>query len=117
MNVNEKLMKLQEVTGYPVRPDIYTGPADKNITFTYEDERGALYADDDETATTAYLQVSLNTPENYNHMRDKHLIKKELKKLGFNVESIQSWLEDAKKGTERVRRTIFSVNITEAEEE
>lgn len=117
MNVNEKLMKLETVTGYPVSPDIYTGTADKNITFTYEDERGTLYADDDETATTAYIQVSLNTPESYNYMGDKHKIKKELKKMGFNVESIQSWIEETKKGSERVRRTIFSVNITESNEE
>lgn len=117
MNVNEKLLQLETVTGYPVCPDLYTGPADKSITFTYEDERGTLYADNDETATTAYIQVSLNTPESYNYMEDKHKIKKELKRLGFNVESIQSWLEEAKKGSERVRRTIFNVNITEAVEE
>lgn len=117
MNVNEKLMELEKLTGYPVRPDIYMGTADKNITFTYEDERGALFADNDEAATTAYLQVSLNTPENYNYMNDKHRLKKKLKELGFNVESIQSWLEDAKKGAERIRRTIFSVNITESVEE
>lgn len=117
MNVNEKIRMLEKVTGYPVRPDIYEGPADKYITFTYEDERAALYADDNEQADIAYLQVVLFTPDDFNYFEDKKKIKKELKRQGFEIESIQSWLDDARIGTKRVRHTTFSVNITEAAED
>ena len=116
MNVNEKIRTLEKVTGYPVRPVIYSGKADKYITFTYEDERGELFADDEEQETTAYLQISLYTPENFNYFEDKKKIKKQLKSEGFNVESIQSWLEDTLDGTKKTRHTVFIVNITEAEE-
>ena len=108
MNVNEKIRTLEDVTGYPVRPDIYTGGEDKYITFTYEDERPALVAD---------LQVTLYTPEDFNYFSDKKKIKKHLKEQGFNVESIQSWLDDAKTGTKKTRHTVFIVNITEAVED
>lgn len=117
MNVNEKIRTLEEVTGYPVRPDLYTGREDKYITFTYEDERPVLVADNDEEAETAYLQVTLFTPEDFNYFADKKKIKKHLKEQGFNVESIQSWLADAKTGTKQTRHTVFTVNITEAVEE
>lgn len=116
MNVNEKIRTLEQVTGYPVRPDVYSGKSDKYITFTYEDERGELYGDDQELATTAYLQISLYTPENFNYFEDKKKIKKQLKSEGFNVESIKSWIEDSLDGTKKTRHTVFIVNITETEE-
>lgn len=55
-------------------------------------------------------------PENFNYFDDKSKIKKKLKEVGFNVESIQSWLEDTLDGTKKTRHTVFIVNITEAEE-
>lgn len=117
MNVNAKIRTLEEVTGYPVRPDIYNGSEEKYITFTYEDERAALYGDDEEIAEIAYLQVNLYTPEDYNYFEDKRKIKKHLKSQGFNVRSIGAWLDDAKTGTKRIRHVAFEVNITEATEE
>lgn len=114
MNVNEKIRTLEKVTGYPVRPDVYEGSTDKYITFTYEDERAALHADDEVQADIAYLQVSLFVPECFNYFEDKRKIKRQLKQQGFQVESVQSWLEDARIGTKRIRRVTFSVNITEA---
>lgn len=115
MNVNAKIRTLETETGYPVRPDIYSGDSDKYITFTYEDERGELYADGEELETTAYLQISLYTPENFNYFTDKAKIKAKLKEEGFNVESIRSWLEDSLDGTHKTRHTVFIVNITETE--
>ena len=118
MNVNERMMALGQVIGYPVKQDIYEGAEDKYIVFNYEDERGSLFGDDEELMETAYLQVAFYTPENYNYHEDKKRIKKELKTLGFNVESVQSWLEEAAlHGVERVRHTAFYVNITEQVEE
>ncbi len=112
MNVNKKIMILETVTGYPVKQDIYKGPEDKFIVFTYEDERTALAADNEELAGTAYLQVALFTPESFNYFADKKIIRKALKEQGFNIESVQSWLEG--KNSE-IRHTVFAVNITETE--
>lgn len=118
MNLNEKIRTLEVEIGYPVRQDIYEGKEDKYIVFSYEDERGELFGDNEELAETAYLQIALYTPQNYDYFDDKKKIKKELKKLGFQVESIQSWLEEtAMQGIERKRHTAFYVNFTEAAEE
>ncbi len=114
MNVNEKIRSLEQVTGYPVMPDVYRGTEDRYIIFTYEDERAALKADNEELADTAWLQVTLFTPENYNYFADKKKIKKALKDQGFIVDSVKSWLEGR---NNEIRHTVFSVNITEAEEE
>lgn len=113
MNVNKKVMILEAVTGYPVKQDIYRGGEEKYIVFTYEDERTALEADNEEVAGTAYLQVTLFTPESFNYFADKKRIRKALKEQGFNIESVQSWLEGEKR---EIRHTVFTVNITEAED-
>lgn len=117
MNVNGLLMEAGKVIGYPVAQDIYEGKESRNIVFTYEDERDILAADNEGQEETAYLMVSMNTPQNYDYFQDKKKLKNELKKKGFNVEHIQSWLEDAKEGTRRTRRTVFTVNITGTVEE
>lgn len=111
MKVNELLVEAGKAVGYPVAQDIYEG-AGKNITFTYEDEREMLYADNEGQEETAWLMVSMNTPRDYDYFRDKEKFKRELQKRGFNVESVQSWLESTMTGTQRTRRTVFSVNIT-----
>lgn len=117
MNVNKLLIEAGNAIGYPVAQDVYEGESDKSITFTYEDERDVLVADNEGQEETVYLMVSMNTPQNYNYFKDKKFLKRELKAMGFNVESIQSWLEDVKTGTQKTRRTIFTVNITQTVEE
>lgn len=114
MNVNQLIIEAGSAIGYPVAQDIYTGSKEKYITFTYEDERAALYADDEEQIETAYLMVSMVTPTDYNYFSDSAKLKKKLKKSGFNVPSIQSWIEN--EGTKKIRRTIFTVNITGQED-
>lgn len=114
MNVNEKIRSLEQVTGYPVMPDIYRGTEDRYIVFTYEDERTALEADNEELAVTVWLQVALFTPEKFNYFKDRKKIKKALKEQGFNVESVQSWLEGK---NNEVRHTVFTVNFTGSEED
>lgn len=116
MNVNRLLEDAGKAIGYPVAQDIYEGESEKSITFTYEDERDALAADNEGQMETAWIMVSMNTPQDYYYFPDKKKLKRELKERGFNVESIESWLEDVKKGTKRMRRTVFSVNITMAAE-
>lgn len=117
MNVNPKLKVLEKVTGYPVEQDEYEGKCDKYIVFTYEDERPALHGDNKEVARVAYLMVCLFVPKSYDYFADKDKIEAELVKQGFTVESSQVWLEDARVGTEKIRRITISVNITDVEGE
>ena len=112
MNVNSKLMNLENVTGYPVAPDIYRGSSNKFITFTYANERGALFGDDEEQLTELKLYVNLYVPESFNYMADKHKIKRELKKMGFIVTNISSYIDDTLEGAEYLRRIMFEVEYT-----
>lgn len=117
VNVNKTLMELKDGTGYPVSPDLYTGTADKFIVFTYEDERGTLYGDDDEEYITAKINVAFYCPQNFNYMVDKAKIKRLLRSKGFIVESIESYLENGLIGTEYIRHTAFHCSITIKTEE
>ena len=113
MNVNQKLMALEEVTGYPVAQDEYEGTGDRYIVFTYEDERAALWGDNREVARTVWLMVCLFIPKRHDYFEDKDKIEAELVRQGFNIESRQVWLEEAMKGTEKIRRVTISANYTE----
>ena len=105
-------MRLNNVTGYPVAPDIYTGIAKKYIVFTYADERGELFGDDEEQYTTVKMYISLYAPQDFDYMNDKHKIKRALKEMGFGVTSISSYLDDTLEGPDRLRRVLFEVNYT-----
>lgn len=114
MNVNGLITSLGNVVNCPVAPDLYEGSKEKYITYTYEDERSAMDADNEEIQTVAYLQITLYTPPQQEYMEDKSKIKAELKKLGFCVESIQSWVDSY--APEKKRHTVFNVNITMPEQ-
>lgn len=111
--MNERIMGLRGVTGYPVEQDEYEGGGDRYIVFSYEDERGAFWVDDEEQATAVNLQVSLFVPKGHDYFADKRKIKEYLRGQGFQVGSIQTWLE--KDGAKRIRRVTFSVSATEME--
>ena len=115
MNVNPLVIAAGREIGYPVSQDIYSGRSEKFIVFTYEDERAAYYADDDEGEITVTVQVQMITPKEYNYFADKKALKEALKKQGFIIEYIQSWLDDVSAGTDNARRTIFTCNYTGAD--
>ena len=115
MNVNSMILQLKEATGLPVEPDIYTGKKTEFITFVYEDERTALYSDDEEEFVEVLLQISLFCPLTYNYFATKKKMKQKLLDLGFQIESIQSWVEETEQGTSKLRRVIFSVNYTDVD--
>ena len=73
MDLNDKIIKLLETTGLPVEQDEYTGEDKKYIVFTYEDEGPNAWGDNHPIADTAYMQIQLITPKNYNyfHMKEK----------------------------------------------
>ncbi|MBO6206850.1 MAG: hypothetical protein J6M27_15255 [Lachnospiraceae bacterium] len=115
MNLNPKLIEIGTLMGLPAAQDIYEGKADKYITFTYEDERSGLDADNGWDATTVALQVQLITPAKFNYFEYKDRLKALLEEYDFSIERIQSWLTDTLAGTDRVRQTIFSVYYTGSE--
>ena len=114
MDVNEKLMRLQEVTGgIPVYPDEAPAEEEKSISFVYEDERPILNGDNRPVADTVHIQLTLYTPQDMNPMDLKHKIRDYLEEQEFCVTSIQSWVEKKLTGTKRTRHTVFETNYTE----
>lgn len=113
MDLNEKLEELLSLTGLPVAQDEYTGPLSEYIIFTYEDERPAEHADNKATADTAYMQIQLITPKEFDYMVLKKKIRDLLEEADFFVTSIRSFLGDVYYGTERTRQTVFEVTYTE----
>lgn len=113
MNVNNILMGLKDVTGLPVAPDVYTGTAKKWITFTYEDERPAISADDEVKGDTAYIQVQLYTPVEFDYLTLKAQIKEYLESIeDAVVPSVRSFVTIYTSSEKKVRQTVFSVEIT-----
>lgn len=112
MDLNEKIIKLLETTGLPVEQDEYTGEDKKYIVFTYEDEGPNAWGDNHPIADTAYMQIQLITPKNYNYFHMKEKIRDLLEKADFSVTSIRTFLGDVYVGTEKTRQTIFQVEYT-----
>lgn len=113
MNLNEFLTKLLSSTGLPVEQDEYDGNQKKYIIFTYEDEKPEAHGDNSVTADTAYLQIQLITPKDFNYFTLKEQIRNLLEGADFSVTSIRSFLGDIYQGTEKTRQTVFQVEYTE----
>ena len=113
MDLNEILINLLGGTGLPVEQDLYKGKEDKYIVFTYEDESPEEHGDNRPIADTAYLQIQLITPNNFNYFNLKKKIRKLLEDADFSVTSIRSFLGDVYVGTEKIRQTVFQVEYTE----
>lgn len=113
MNLNKLLKELLGKTGLPVEQDEYTEKKDKYIIFVYEDEHPAAHADNAVTDDTAYIQVQLITPKDYNYFTLKQKIRNLLEGADFSVTSIRSFLGDVANGTEKTRQTIFHTEYTQ----
>lgn len=113
MNCNNLIISTLSSLGYPVVQDEYEGTAKKYIVFIYTDEIPALWGDDGVLADTTFLQIQFMTPKDYNYFSDKHTIRDLLEGAGFLVTSTQSFLGDVYSGTDKVRQTIFEVQISE----
>lgn len=113
MNLNELLIKLLGETGLEVEQDIYEGESEKYVIFTYEDETTESFADNRVTADTAYLQVQLITPKEFDYFELKKKIRGLLEEADFLVTSTRSFLGSVYVGTEKIRQTIFHVKYTE----
>lgn len=113
MNLNELLKTLLSATGLQVEQDIYTGESDKYIIFVYADETPEAHADNRVTDDTAYLQIQLITPKEFNYFALKKKIRDLLEEADFFVTSIRSFLGDVYYGTKKTRQTVFEVTYTE----
>ena len=113
MNCNKKIIDALASTGLPVVQDEYEGTAKKYIVFIYTDEVPALWGDDDVLADTVFIQLQLITPKDFNYFSLKHQVRDLLEQAGFLVTSTQSWLGDIYNGTEKVRQTIFEIQLSE----
>lgn len=113
MDVNEKLMGIEAVTGIPVYPDEVPEGNETGICFTYEDERPVLYGNDLPVADIVYIQINMYTSARLNYMNLKHKIRDYLEAEGFSVTSTASWIEKELTETERTRHTVFEANYTE----
>ena len=113
MNCNKLLIDTLAVTELPVVQDEYTGKADKYIVFIYTDEVPALWSDNRVDADTVYIQLQLITPKSFNYFTLKHQIRDLLEEAGFLVTSTQSFLGDIYNGTDKIRQSIFEVQISE----
>ena len=109
MNVNPLIQKLEAVTGLPVAPDVYEGENDKYIVYTYQDERPVQWGDNRVKDDTAWIDVALFTPKNFNYMELKHQIRDYLEGAGFIVSDIRSWLD----GDDYIRHTSLTAQYTE----
>ncbi len=117
MDLNDLLVSLLGETGLPVKQDEYDGKSDKYIIFTYEDEGPAIFADNEVTADTAFLQIQLVTPKKFDYFPLKKQIRNLLEDADFIVTSIRSFLGDVYVGTEKTRQTVFNVKYTEGRKE
>lgn len=113
MNLNKLLIELLKKTGLPVCQDEYSGKNDRYIIFTYEDERPAAHADNRVVADTAYIQIQLITPKNFNYFQLKAQIRDLLEGADFSVTSIRSSLGSTYVGTDKIRQTIFHTEYTQ----
>lgn len=112
MNLNHVLIDgLEKLTGLDSSQDIYEGKMDKYITFSYQDERPDLYADNEPVSDMCDVYVNLFVPKDFDYFELKDQIRNYLEAEKFSV-SINSWLEAGKKETERVRRIVFDCSIT-----
>lgn len=116
INVNKILMGLEDIIKCPVAPDEYTGKERKYIVFSYDDERGSSFGDNEELTTTADISVTMFCPASYNYFSDKKKIKNALMEFGFEIVSINSFLERIK-DAESLRHLVFDTTYTISQKE
>lgn len=117
MNLNKLLKDTLKPIGLPVEQDIYEEKEDKYIIFAYEDEVPEAYANNRPTADTAYIQLQLITPKNFNYFALKDEIRDLLERADFTVTSIHSFLGNKYQGTEKIRQTVYELSYTQGRTE
>ena len=99
MDITQDMKALGEYTGLVISQDFIYLDNDKKkneksyLTYTYEDERPSLIADDTILVDTVYIQVHLFTPSSTNYIKLKHDIRDFLESRAFFVTSISTFEE------------------------
>lgn len=93
MNINAKLLELEDLTGLEVEEDDYSGDKDEYIVFTYADERYTEYGDDIPIAETADVMLKCVLKKSRNYFAMKEDIKKFLVEAGAYQITSNSYCE------------------------
>lgn len=88
MNTFEKIQAAAEICGIPAYPHVYTGSADKWITYQIMTERPALFGDDAPHAAVARVMINLYVPQTYNYLQLKNKLRKTLFAQGFTFPEV-----------------------------
>jgi hypothetical protein len=83
-----------EPTKPHISPNVYKGTATTYIVFNYEDDRATEYEDNEPKSDTAYLQIHLFCPGDFNYNTLKKQIRSKLYLAGFSYPQISSFYED-----------------------
>lgn len=111
MDLTEKLLKLEAVTGITVYQDFCTDEnAKKYITYIYQDERPVLCGNNRVLADKCDIYVNLYTPPEFDYFAIKNKIRDYLEENEFVITSTASKVEDYKPA-KRIRRTTFDCAI------
>ncbi|MBE5875650.1 MAG: hypothetical protein E7290_02030 [Lachnospiraceae bacterium] len=122
MNLNELFVtEFSEHIGYPVAEDIYEDDeSDIYFTFSYEDETPTQFGDDRPLFDTAYIQLRMHTPKEFNYHELKRRTGEYFESRGFQITSKFSFLEttyesvtQSATSNKRSRCTVFKMNYTD----
>lgn len=117
MNLNNMIEKIASQHGLECEEDEYCGKAEKYMVYTYEDEKPALYGDNQVLADTAYIQIQIVCPKNYNYHSLKKKVRNALEQVGFSITTIKNFLGNDIYGTKKMRQIVFQTEYTEGRED
>ena len=86
--LNELLVDTLSGLSIDVSQDLYTGKKNKYIVFSYEDDRGELYADNKPKKNRVWMQIHLYLPNNEDYRKLKKEIRSRLFEIGFSYAQI-----------------------------
>lgn len=107
MNVNSKLLELENVTGLPTYPDKNESKSDEYITFNYADERDVLFGDDKPIEEAADMQVHVFVKCDYMDL------KKKIKEFLINSGACGITFTSTYENETKKRHLIFEFEISE----
>lgn len=112
MTINQTIKKALEPFGYPVKPDLYTGPEKKWITFNEADNRAVMHGNNRPLGDLVSMQIHFFLPLTENYLKERREIRKALLNAGFTYPVITMLTED----DTGYRHIIFECEIIERED-
>lgn len=88
IKLNELIIDTLSGLNIDVSQDLYTGKKNKYIVFTYEDENGELYANDQPEKNHVWVQIHLYLSHNEDYRQLKKEIRSRLFEVGFSYAQI-----------------------------